>query len=194
MAAAELYQTTGDEQYLVDARAHADTILKNFRTAHGTLATTSDATTDIPVRRSEAFDSAYPAGNSMAAWLFAMLGAIADDQGYRDAARDAVTAYGSQLEKYAPGFCMLLSVWDMVLHGATEIVLCGEKDDALVQSSFATLASAFLPSAVFIHDPQHEPFDRAPRPSVMICSGYQCERPLTTVEEVTNWIVNGAAV
>jgi uncharacterized protein YyaL (SSP411 family) len=192
-AAAELYQTTAEQRFLDDARHHADTILATFLNEQGALCVTAVTTTDIPVRRSEAFDSAYPSGNSMAAWLFAELGAIADEQRYRDAARTAVTSYGRQLEKYGPGFCMLLSVWNTILHGSTEIVLCGTNDDPMLRESFSMLASSFLPSAVFIHDPQHAPFDAALRPSVMICSDYQCERPFTTIDEVRDWIMRGGS-
>lgn len=189
-AAAELYQTTGEHRYLTDAQRHADVILRDFRTEHGTLAMTS-GTTDLPVRPTTAFDSAAPSGNSMAAWLFAELGALCDEQRYRDAARDAITSYGAQMEKYAPGFCMALSVWDQLLHGTTEIVFRGDRSEVLISASFNALASSFLPGAVFLWDPQREPFDLAPRPSVMICTNYQCERPFTTIDDVSDWLLKG---
>lgn len=191
-AAAELYQTTGEHEYLIDAQWHADVILRDFRTGHGTLAMTS-GTTDLPVRPTTAFDSAAPSGNSMAAWLFAQLGALCDEQRYRDAARDAITSYGAQMAKYAPGFCMALSVWDQLVSGTTEIVLRGDRDDALIAASLDALASGFLPGAVFLWDPKGEPFDHAPRPSVMICSNYHCERPFTNIDDVSDWLLKGGS-
>ncbi len=190
-AAAELYQTTGDQQYLEDARWHATTILETFKTEDGVLAMTSAQATDLPLRPTSAFDSAAPSGNSMAAWLFAQLGTLCDEQRYRDAARDAVTSYGSHMERFAPGYCLALSVWDLIAHGSTEIVLNGSSSDPLISDAFQALAESFLPSALFMWDPKRSPFDQAPRPSVMICTNYHCERPATHIDDVRDWLVKG---
>jgi uncharacterized protein len=172
-AATELYQSTGDEPYLVDARFHADQILTDFVIEDGALAATSARTNDLPVRPRTGFDSAYPSGNSMAALLFAQLGAITNSDTYLEASRAAVTSYGMHFERSAPGYCMLLCAWDALLHGPTEIVLDGETHAPFTTTAMKLVSQAYLPDAVIIHE-------RGGEEGVRICSRRVCQRPLTT--------------
>ncbi len=187
-AAFELYQTTGASSYLFDARQSADRILEEFADDQGALYGVNQHVTDIPVRQKNGFDSAYPSGNSMAAMLFAGLGALCNDQRYRDAARICVQTYGAQLQQFGPGYCMLLSAWDMITSDPMEIAFNGDASEHAMHELMREYTAAYYPSAVFVHRPMDElgsellsgasyPFDTAPPNSVLVCRGYTCELP-----------------
>lgn len=189
-AAFELYQTTGASTYLFDARQSADRIIEEFAGEQGALYRVNQTVTDIPVRQKDGFDSAYPAGNSMASMLFAGLGALCNDQRYRDAARTCVQTYGAQLQQFGPGFCMLLCSWDSISAEATEIAFNGNITEHPFSAFVAEYTSAYYPSAVFVHRPTDElgrellagaayPWDQTPDNSVLVCKGYACELPRT---------------
>ena len=187
-AACQLYQTTGASAYLNDACQSADRILEEFADEHGALYSVNQHVQDIPVRQKSGFDSAYPCGNSMAASLFAELGVITNVQRYRDAARTCVQTYGLQLGQFGPGYCMLLCAWDMISSDSQEIAFNGSAFEQPLYELWREYASAYNPSAVFVHRPEDAigkkllanaayPFASAPEDSVLLCSGYACELP-----------------
>jgi uncharacterized protein YyaL (SSP411 family) len=197
LAASELYQTTAGSVYLDAACTYADQILVRFRGDDAALYTVAADVVDIPVRQKAGYDSAYPCGNSIAAMLFAQLGAITNAAAYRTAAADCVRTYGTQLEKFAPGFCMLLCAWDMIEAGSMEIAVNGSlATDPFIQQGMRHVNSAYNPRAVFVHRPTDEqgiarlaqagyPFDTAPASSIMVCSNAACQLPITTLDELT---------
>ena len=197
LAACELYQTTGSSLYLDASCTYADAILTRFLGDDGALYTNAADVVDIPVRQKQSYDSAYPCGNSIAAQLAAQLGAITGDQRYRDAAVACVRSYGTQLEKFAPGFCMLLCTWDMLSGGSTEIVFTESvATDAFMHRAFAHIGATYNPRAVYVHRPADDlgalrlekagyPFAAAPASSVLVCTDAACKTPITTSDELT---------
>lgn len=196
-AGLELYQSTGNATYLRDALDNADVVLETFADADGALCTISRDVTDVPVRQKQGYDGAYPCGNSMAALLFAGLGAITNTRRYRDAARSCVTTYGTQLSASAHGFCMLLCAWDTIGFGTSEVVLNGDATEEFIVEARTLINAAYRPRTFIIHRPTDEagasalreaayPFDLAPVPSVLVCTDYACERPMTQIAEVSS--------
>lgn len=126
----------------------------------------------------------------MASMLFAGLGAICNQQRYREAARACVQTYGAQLQQFGPGFCMLLCAWDMITAEPTEIALHGDIQEHPFNALVAEYTSAYNPSAVFVHRPADQlgrellsgagyPWEQAPDNSVLVCKAYACELPRT---------------
>jgi uncharacterized protein YyaL (SSP411 family) len=182
-ASCELYQTTGISAYLADAVASAERILTEFTDEEGALRLTSIDGTDVPVRQKSGYDSAYPCGNSMAAWLFASLGSICHSDRFLDAARACVQTYGQPLARMAPGYCMLLCTWDTLVYGTKQIFFCSTAEDAY--DAHRRFMTPFDPSAVFIHRPldeaartllaaAHYPHDSVPPGSTLVCEAGSC--------------------
>ncbi|MFN6112144.1 MAG: thioredoxin domain-containing protein [Bacteroidota bacterium] len=182
-ASVELCQTTGTSTYLAESVASAHRVLQEFRDDEGALRMTSSGVSDVPVRQKSGYDSAYPCGNSMAAWLFASLGSICHDTDFENTARQCVQTYGANLARLAPGFCMLLSVWDTLLHGTKEVFFCATGSDA--HAAHRRFMSPFDPSAVFIHRPTDVtaeallapamyPYETAPASAVLVCEAGSC--------------------
>jgi uncharacterized protein YyaL (SSP411 family) len=189
-AAVELYQSTGEERYLEDAWTHAEIIRARFADADGTLYTVMAETADVIVRQKQGYDSAYPCGNSMAAWCMTSLAAITNDSGMRAAAEHCVRSWRRAIATHGPGFCMLLSAWDVLLHGSQEIVYHGSSEDAFLADAKGRFGAAFLPDAVFVHPNAQRlqaaayPTNVAPSPAILWCSRQVCLRPLTSMRDV----------
>jgi uncharacterized protein YyaL (SSP411 family) len=182
-AGSELYQSTGQGAYLAAAVDAAERILTEFADVDGALRLTSAATSDVPVRQKSGYDSAYPCGNSMSAWLFASVGSICHNDRLLDAARACVQTYGQPLARMAPGFCMLLCVWDTLVYGMKQVFFCD--DHASTHSALRRFMTPFDPSAVFVHRPTDDvsrdllapalyPYDTAPLGSVLVCERQAC--------------------
>ncbi len=179
-AAIELYHATGRAEFLDDATWHASEIQRSFvDPTTNALVTTAAAHVDVPVRRSDGIDSAYPCGNSMAAWLMADLGATLNDRRYTDAAHAAVTAYATMMESMAPAFCMLLCVWDRLLAGSTEIRLIGDPQDPFLAAARTHLGGLFAPTAAVVWQSS-----RQTRPQLQVCRNGVCQLPITTINEL----------
>jgi uncharacterized protein YyaL (SSP411 family) len=88
---------------------------------------------------------------------------------------------------------MLLCAWDTLSAGSTEIVLNGAMDSPFIIESRAKIASTYRPRAYIIHRPIDEqgasllreasyPFDIYADDTVLICTDYVCQLPLTVIE------------
>ncbi len=191
-AAAELYQCSGNDAYVTDARRHADIVIVDFMDSSESSdrarapSIVSRASTDVPVRQRDAYDSAYPCGNSMTALLFAQLGAIAHAPVYEEAARTCVLSYAQQINRASVAFCMLLCVWHMIRSRPSTIsinslqLIPGDNDsrNERVGDIRTDVLSAFLPSAVIVHSAAHS------TDTVIVCRSTTCSAPLTKLNEV----------
>lgn len=193
-AAMELYQTTGQPRYVEDAAVHVRCITERFVADDGMLCTVAASTHDVIVRQKQGYDSAYPCGNSIAAIAMAMLAAVNHDETLRTAAEQCVRSWGRALQTHSPGFCMLLCAWDVLVHGTHEIVLHGPADDPLLSEARALLGAAYLPGAVILGADAPSAstaiFDiaSAPVPSVLWCHGSVCQRPMTSLAAVQEFL------
>lgn len=184
-ALTELYQTTGDAAYMREAMVHVRILRTQFADVDGSFFTVAADTHDVIVRQKQGYDSAYPCGNSMAAWAFAAAAAVADDVSLRNDAERCVRAWGKAVATHGPGFCMLLCVWDALVHGMHEVKLVGPSADPLLAESARMLGAAFLPEVVIMHE-------QASAPSVQWCTDHVCLRPLTTIADVRDLLADHA--
>ena len=182
-AGCELYQSTGQVAYLSSANDAAHRILTEYTDYDGALRLTSAAISDVPVRQKSGYDSAYPCGNSMAAWLFASVGSVCHNERLLDAARSCVQTYGQPLARMAPGFCMLLCTWDTLVHGTKQVFFCSTGPEA--HAARRRFMTPFDPSAVYIHRPTDHvattllapalyPYETAPLGAVLVCVNQAC--------------------
>lgn len=192
-ASLELYQSTGSHPFLAIAMAEAERIKARFLGEHNTLYQVSTNEGDVPVRQKNGYDSAYPCGNSMASLLYAGLGQITNMEWCKTAARDCVMSYASQLERFAPGFCMLLCAWDTIANDSSQVFLNGRADDPFIIEARSILSARYSPRTSIVYSPQSPsqeallskalyPFATAPSPSVLICTDYACQIPVTELE------------
>lgn len=183
-AAVELYQCSGDESYLADARAHADRIIVDFMEPGRAPSMVRRDTRDVPVHQRDGYDSAYPCGNSMAAWLFSGLGTILHAAVYSEAALTCVRSYGQQINRASVAFCMLLSAWHTIKEQPTTIDMgfgAGLQKSGLERGTEQLrndIFSAYLPSVVIVYGSENN------SGAAIVCRGTYCSAPLATLEEV----------
>ncbi len=84
----ELYQTTFDERWFVEARRLADIVLQHFPAADGGFFDTADDQEALIARPRNMQDNATPSGNAMMAKSLIRLSAYTGEARYDEAARD----------------------------------------------------------------------------------------------------------
>ncbi len=197
-AAGELYQTTGNIEYLASAVQCADHLLTAFANKDGVLYTTPEETlADVPVRQKNGYDGAYPCGNSMAALLFATLAAIMNSATYRQAANRCVTSYGQLIASGPAGFCMLLCAWDQLQHGISEIVVHGNPESPFIKDALAHISANYQPRSVIVYPTTSAQYAYLlaeggygdipdSGDSIAVCTNNVCELPLTDINAVVS--------
>lgn len=184
LAAFELYQTTSDRSYLDDVRFHLDTIERRF-SDDGVLYMTDADVHDAIVRQKQGFDSAYPSGNSIAAYVMARYAVLTGDADIERRALQAVRSHGSYLARMATGYCMLLCTWDLLKHGGRQLSILGDPSDPFVIEARRIVGRSFLPHVVLNH---HRDATGLPQACVMVCTHDSCLAPITSIAELRAWI------
>ncbi|PZA06644.1 MULTISPECIES: thioredoxin domain-containing protein [unclassified Meiothermus] len=94
----ELYQATGEMEWLEAARTLAEGILTHFRDPQGGFFD-SPASKGLPLKAKDAFDGPYPGGNSAAAELLIRLAALYELEDWAEVARGAIGFYTQDLAR-----------------------------------------------------------------------------------------------
>ncbi|HRK04159.1 MAG TPA: thioredoxin domain-containing protein [Chlorobiota bacterium] len=177
LAAVHLYQSTGNDLYLEDARRWVNVIRNQFLDEEGLPRRTSADTTDVPVRQRDVYDGAYPSSTSMAAELFATIASIIDDEAIRDEARAMITGHAKLIQEVPQAFCMLISVYDMLTSEPSSLTVFRENHNTVWDTSWAPeIGKVFLPSTVIRYDAGPE--------ALMHCRGTSCSLPVSSLDAV----------
>jgi len=105
----ELYETTGNEEWLGAARELMDTALELFwdESEGGFFFTTADSES-LFVRPKEAFDAALPSGNGMASQVLLRLAEITGEAGYAERAGQTLRAFTPWMQRAPSGTASLI--------------------------------------------------------------------------------------
>lgn len=188
----DLYEATGDAQWVRHARRLADAMFERFWDEEaGTLYFTALDHKDLLVRTKPTYDGAEPSGNSIAAMALLRLGTLVDDATYRDRAQRVVEAAHAQLEQAPHGFLRLLAAADWLLHPPVEIALLGSTRESL-RALRKAMYSVYVPNRVVaLADPASPDFAEAgalsplladrgvieEKPTAYVCRNFACDRP-----------------
>lgn len=102
----ELYQATGEMEWLEAAHGLAEGILTHFRDEEGGFRDSLD--TLLPIKAKDVYDGPYPSGSASAAELLFRLAALYERPDWHQAALSAVEVYAQSLIRSAFGFPALL--------------------------------------------------------------------------------------
>jgi uncharacterized protein len=143
-AALRLFEATGEDGYLADARAFVAALDRHFwDEARGGYFLTADDATDLIVRTRNAIDNATPAGNGIMVGVLARLHALTGEERYRARAKAIVDAFSGELERNFFPLATLLNGAE-TLERPAEIVIAGRRGEAETE---ALLRAAFSVSA-----------------------------------------------
>ena len=191
----EVYEATGIERYLHEAVALSERIIEDFEDReHGGFFTTAADHETLILRGREGADGATPSGNAVAAAVLARLSFHFDREDFRNAATNAVRAYGQQIGQVPRGFPKSLLVIDLLLRGPIELALVGGTDAQSYTQLRKAMNSCFVPYRVMAHhqdveaDTSH-PLLKGKTPvdgqaALYLCKNFSCQAPITNPEVV----------
>ncbi|HMK54675.1 MAG TPA: thioredoxin domain-containing protein [Methanobacteriaceae archaeon] len=147
----ELYEATFNSSYLQLALNLNEILQDKFMDKDGGgFYFTSEDTTDILVRKKEAYDTAIPSGNSVIYLNMLRLASIMEDQQLDQQALMIEKAFSPLVLNSPTGFTMFLSAVDLRLGPGFEVVISGETDHFLTKSMLKALREKYLPNITLI--------------------------------------------
>ncbi len=187
-----LYQASGDVGYLTEAKRLADLMITEFWDGdNGGFFFTSNDHEELVVRNKDFYDNATPSGNSVAADVLLRLAKLTGEERYERFAVTVLRLAASQIARHPQGFGRALSALEFHLGETKEIVVIGEKGNALEKD----ILTRYLPDAVIVvssdarADVENIPLlnDRGmieDKPTAYVCENFICQRPVTNVEDL----------
>ncbi len=196
----EVYQTTFDTRWFVEARRLADSVLEHFAAPDGGFYDTSDDGEKLIVRPRNLQDNATPAGSSMMAKQLARLAAYTGDSRYDEAARGTLAVLVEAMRQYPQAFGEALSAADMLVTGLAEVAVVGSPEAA--RDLLATIQTPYRPNAVTalsasnVDDEHVIPLlsyrtMKNGEPTAYVCRNFTCRMPVTTPTEVSDLLRPG---
>ena len=185
----DLYEEGASESYLHAAARLADFLTKDFLDSdHGGFFTTANNHESLILRAREGTDGATPSANAVAASVLARLAAHFDRQDWRDAAVNAVRAYGRQITRYPRAFAKSLAVVDFLTEGPVELAFVGEETQDGVRALKQAVAELYLPNRIVATSESGVSSSlpllkgkqaAAGKPALYICRNFSCQQPVT---------------
>ncbi|MCO6466617.1 MAG: thioredoxin domain-containing protein [Bradyrhizobiaceae bacterium] len=173
----ELYQTTGNDQYLDRACRLVERIHASFYHDGKVYLTSIDAET-VPVRQRMPYDGAYPSGNSVAALVLAQLGHLLHNDVYIQRATEYIEQYADLLQQPSD-FCGLLLGWEYLANDALTLTLGQAAHTSTIElhSIQQVIHHVYVPWLLVQHDSSLTAL-------AMFCNQTSCEAPLNHVDDV----------
>jgi len=186
-----LHQATGEPRWLAAAGDLLDTALAHFADGQGGFFDTADDAEELFTRPRGAADNAEPSGQAALAGALITYSALTGSLRHRVAA-DAAVAAGTRLADQDPRFAgWTLAVAEAMAAGPLQVAIVG--DGPLAQEMLRVARASTSPGLVIAHGSPDAPGVPllADRPLVAggatayVCRGFVCDRPVTTIEELT---------
>jgi uncharacterized protein YyaL (SSP411 family) len=188
----ELYQVSGEEKYMSEAKRLADAMITEFwDEENGGFYFTSNDHEELIVRNKDFFDNATPSGNSVAADVLVRLSKFFGEEKYERFALIAMGLVSAQIKRFPSGFGRALSTLEFHLSNAKEIALIGNRGSDLEREVWAEYRpfkivaigeeGAVLPLLRDRSQVNEEP-------TAYVCENFVCQRPVTMVEELRDLI------
>jgi len=187
-----LHQATGDPQWLTVAGNLLDTALTHFADGQGGFFDTADDAEELFTRPRSAADNAEPSGQAALAGALLTYSALTGSLRHREAA-DAAVAAAASLAAQDPRFAgWTLAVAEAMAAGPLQVAIAGNGPRA--REMVRAARSSISPGLVIAHGPPDTPGIPllAKRPLVAggaaayVCRGFVCDRPVTTLEQLTS--------
>ena len=200
----DLYEAGGNEHDLQAACQFCEGIVESFRDKeYGGFYTTATTHEPLIVRAREGADGATPSGNAVAASAMARLACHLDRRDFREAAVDAVRAYGRQMSRYPRAFAKSLAVVDFLTEGPIELAFVGRSKDAGLAALKQVAREVYLPNRIIVTgDPTTSTLTHPllvgkdlvdGQSALYLCRNFSCQRPMTDPQEVSESLRTASA-
>ena len=177
-----LYELTGNERWLLEARDAADELVdRHWDDANQGVFTTSHSGEQLIARQKDIMDNATPSANSTAALALLRLSALLADESYAGRAR-ATLSLLARVQPQAPSaFCNAMHAFELAAFGTTEVVIPGDNRDFVRE-----YCGTWRPWSVIAHGtPMDGPlWEGRAEGNAYVCRGNVCLAPAASVPEL----------
>ncbi|HET6387176.1 MAG TPA: thioredoxin domain-containing protein [Armatimonadota bacterium] len=182
----ELYETTGEIEWLNEAGLLTDTMITLFRDdASGDFFMTPPDSEGLIVRPRQGSDQSVPSGVSVAAMDLVKLASLQNRPELREMATRIFASHAEDMRRNPHGASNLISALDFYSHGPAEIVILADPDVEANRAALRDLNRRYAPNEIMILvRPGVEPPPIArgkPRFGEMtafVCRSFSCSAPL----------------
>lgn len=189
-----LHAVTGDMTWFRHAEALLDRALDAFAAEDGGFHDTAADAESLVARPRDPSDNASPSGQSALVHPLVRYAALTGAGRHREAA-EAALAHVRPLAERVPRFAgWSLAAAEAVLDGPLEVAVVGDPDDPAYRELLRTAWTSTRPGLVVVGGPA-DGTDQVPllegrglvdgRAAAYVCRGMVCDRPVTTVAELT---------
>jgi uncharacterized protein YyaL (SSP411 family) len=191
----EVYQTTFDERWFVEARRLADVVLEQFAADDGGFFDTSRDHERLITRPRNMQDNATPSGNNLMAKQLLRLSAYTGDPRYDEAARKTLGLLTEAMRQFPQAFGEALSAADMLVSGLSEVAVVGTPTAEQTVELLHVVQQPYRPNVIValttddVSDEATIPLlsyrtKRGGQPTVYVCRNFVCKMPVTTPDDV----------
>ena len=193
----DLYEAGASERYLHEAVSLAERIVEDFSDQEkGGFFTTGIDHESLILRSREGPDGATPSGNAVAASALARLSFHFNRDDFREAATNAIRAYGHQISQIPRGYAKSLMVVDLLLNGPIEFALVGQTGESTYEQLRTKVNQHFTPNRIIAYQNGEEVETTHPllkgktlvggKAALYLCRNFACEAPITDPEAVVS--------
>ncbi len=187
-AALMLFQVTGEERYLHQARIWEQTLARHYAAPSGGYYYTADDAEALIVRTRSVMDNAQPSANGTMVGVLSDLFHLTGETVYRDKADALVKAFAGQVKSGGLGMGRYLNGFDSLLN-TTQIAVIGEpghpETKALTHAAWrepspSRIVQVVAPDTAL--PPSHPAAGKTladGKPTAYICRGTICSAPIT---------------
>ncbi len=199
----ELYETTGNDEYLSESKRLTEEAKKLFEDENGGFFQSEIHNEATPFTgQKQVYDGAVPSGNSMMVYNLMRLGTALQRNDFIESALKTIYSFGRQVAQYPMGFTWMLSALEFFTGTRQEVIVRGEKDNLFIMEVSKRLRQEFLPGSVIMYaygnTSQPIPISVLNQEdtvaSVFVCENYHCKLPMTSMEQFENFIQNEITV
>lgn len=184
----ELYESTFNKKYLVEAYKLNAVLIENFW-ENGALFLTAKDSEQLIYRPREIYDGAIPSANSVSINNFIRLARLCGDHDLEEMAAQIIRFFGKNLEDVPHGHSFAMFGLMHFAYLSREIVLSGEKTDDFL-SLINSVYSPFTVTA-YVNDELMEEFEfyknfksNDKKPCAYVCENNICGLPIHEAEEL----------
>ncbi len=183
----DLYETTFDPEFLLQARRLTDRAVELFRDGEGGgFFPTSASHGALITRLREEYEGPMPTGSSVMAMNLLRLFGYTGEAAYRERAEETVRSFREDLDRNPAAQAYLLCVLDRLLGPAREVVIAGPEPGPFLEA----LRSRFLPGVVvaLADGPARFPLVEGKtaldgKTAAYVCEDMACREPVTDLEK-----------
>ena len=184
------YETTGEPDYYEQAVGFAEEILRRFRDPDGGYFDTASDAETLLVRPRGLEDNPVPAGQSMAAQLFARLAGLTGEARWRDHALEIVRPLAAAVGRVPLALASLACVLDQLVAPSREVAIAGSAAEAATRALLREVWRHRDPYRVLAWGPPASVPLLAGRPllggrpAAYVCEGFVCRAPTAEPAEL----------